>query len=90
MSKTRLNAIPRASGQQPAPSLDEWVDGEDQPRAAPSKTVTIKAKVSPELRRQLRVLAAEQDTTVADILRELVQGYVDERSSGRRAGSSLQ
>ena len=81
MSKTRLNAIPRASGQQPAPSLDQWVDGEDQPRVAPSKTVTIKASVSPELRRRLRVAAAEQDRNVADILRELAERWLAEQES---------
>ena len=82
MSKTKMNAIPRAA-QQPATSLDDWVEGEAQAQAdAPAgKLVTIKASVTPELRRQLRVKAAELDMTVADVLRALAADWVEEQGS---------
>ena len=80
MSNTKLNAIPRpAPKPPPAQSLDEWV-GTEPPRAADTRRVTIKAAVSPELRRRLRMAAAAQDTTVADILRELAERWLDEQS----------
>ena len=84
MSQTKLNAIPRAAQQQPAPSLDDWVRDEEPARDA--KAVTIKAKVSPELRRRLRVAAAEQDTNVANILRELVERWLEEQPPRHEQG----
>ena len=79
MSKTKLNAIPRAAPH-PAASLDDWVEGEEQARAdePAAKLVTIKAAVTPELRRRLRVKAAELDMTVADVLRALAADWVKE------------
>ena len=78
MSETKLNAIPRPSKKQPTASLDAWVGGETEPPAAPRR-VNIKAAVSPELRRRLRMAAAAQDTTVADILRELAERWLAEK-----------
>lgn len=80
MSKTKMNAIPRAASQ-PATSLDDWVGGEAQAQAdAPAaKLVTIKAAVTPELRRRLRVAAAEQDTNVANVLRALAERWLEEQ-----------
>ena len=79
MTETKLNAIPRpASKPPPAQSLDEWV-GTEPPRDADTRRVTIKAAVSPELRRRLRVAAAEHDKNVADILRELAEHWLEEQ-----------
>ena len=66
MSETKLNAIPRPSKKQPTASLDAWVGGATEPQAANTRRVNIKAAVSPELRRRLRMAAAAQDTTVAE------------------------
>ena len=80
MSETKLNAIPRpASKPPPTPSLDEWVVGAEPSPAAAPRRVTIKAAVSPELRRRLRMAAAAQDKNVADILRELAERWLDEQ-----------
>ena len=74
MSKTKLDAIPRAAPPPATPSVDEWIEGDEPAPAA--KLVTIKAAVTPEFRRQLRVAAAAQDMNVADVLRELAASWL--------------
>lgn len=70
MSKNKLPSIPRAPQESDAaPSLDEWVAG-DEPAGAPQ--TIIRAIVTPEQRRYLRGLAFEQDTSMSKIIRELI------------------
>lgn len=73
---TKLNRIPRAA-RQPVARLEELVA--DNERSPADKEVTIKAKVSPELKRRLRHAAVDADTSLANILRVLAQKYVDEQ-----------
>ena len=79
MSDTKLSAIPRAPKQQPGTTLKDWIGGDEPPQAANPNTVTIKATVSPALKRRLRMAAIEQDTTVADILREQAERWLNEQ-----------
>lgn len=79
MSDTKLDAIPRPAPPPATPSVDEWVAGDEPAPAA--KPVTIKAAVTPEFRRRLRVAAAAQDMTVADVLRDLAARWLAEQGS---------
>ena len=76
MSDTKLNPIPRPAAPAATPSLEEWIGSDEHAPDPAAKPVTIKAAVPPEFRRQLRVAAAAQDMTVADVLRELAASWL--------------
>jgi len=44
------------------------------------RTERIQTSVTPEVKRDFRVAAAENDMEMAELLRELVHGYLDERA----------
>ena len=70
MSKNELTSIPRAPQQSDAaPSLNEWVAGDEQ--AGAPQTI-IRAIVTPEQRRYLRFLAFDQEKSMSQIIRELI------------------
>ena len=78
MSDRKLNPIPRPASPPSPPPVDEWVAGKP-PVPSADRTVIIKAAVSPALKRRLRMAAAAADTTVADVLRELAETWVEEQ-----------
>ena len=80
MTQSKLPAIPRAPRKATPDALNDFVLGgeEGEPRVA-AKPVLIRAAVTPEFRRRLRLAALEHDTTVADILRAQAERWLAEQ-----------
>ena len=79
MTETKLKPIPRpARPQADPPAVDEWV-GLKPPVPSAARTDLIKAAVTPELKRRLRLAAAAEGTTVADALRALAEQWAAEK-----------